>query len=366
MKKYRNSNIEILRIISILFIVISHYTVHNGISNASLDFGINRYLLEIMTLGNIGTVLFVLITGYYMVNSKKIKLSKLINLWLQIWMYSFVIYTILCFTGQTDFSIKSLIKCLLPIAFDQYWFATVYVILYIFHPFLNRLIENLNRKEHLLLIVIGISIFSILHTVTTGDFYGNELIQFFLFYCIGAYFGKYNNSIFKSNRLNFILIFLCSLIMLFSVFAFDIIGIKIAVFSNHNTFLLNRTSPFVILFSICLFNVFINKKEFNNSLINIVASGVFGIYLISDNRYMRSLLWNDIFLNSNYVSSNFLILHTIFSVCSTFIVCCLIDLIRIYTIDKIYKKYFSKKIDLLQEHFELKYNNIISKNCSIN
>ena len=35
MKRIRNSNIEILRIISMIFIVLSHYTVHNGISNLS-------------------------------------------------------------------------------------------------------------------------------------------------------------------------------------------------------------------------------------------------------------------------------------------------------------------------------------------
>lgn len=67
MKKVRNSNIEILRIISMLFIVISHYTVHNGVINASLPLGINRTLLEITTLGNIGVILFVIISGYFMI-----------------------------------------------------------------------------------------------------------------------------------------------------------------------------------------------------------------------------------------------------------------------------------------------------------
>ena len=65
MKKHRNTNIELLRIISILMIVLSHYSVHSGISRNMLSLGWNRFLLEITSLGNIGVIFFVLITGYY-------------------------------------------------------------------------------------------------------------------------------------------------------------------------------------------------------------------------------------------------------------------------------------------------------------
>ena len=71
MKKVRNSNIELIRIISMLFIVVSHYTVHNGVDNTTLSLGINRFLLEITTLGNIGVILFVLISGYYLIEQRK-------------------------------------------------------------------------------------------------------------------------------------------------------------------------------------------------------------------------------------------------------------------------------------------------------
>lgn len=84
----RNTNIEILRIIAILLIVISHYSVHNVTNVKELSFGINKILLQMMTLGNIGSELFMLITGYYLINSSKVKLSKLLKLWLQIIFYS--------------------------------------------------------------------------------------------------------------------------------------------------------------------------------------------------------------------------------------------------------------------------------------
>ena len=65
MKKERNSCIELLRIISIIMIVLSHYTVHNGVANSTLDIGFNRFLLEITTLGNIGVIIFITINQTY-------------------------------------------------------------------------------------------------------------------------------------------------------------------------------------------------------------------------------------------------------------------------------------------------------------
>ena len=94
MSKSRNSNIELLRIISIIMIVISHYCVHSpvGIEVSDLNIGITRFLLEFLTFGNFGSILFVLISGYYLINSKGIKLQKLLKLVFQILFYSIIIY----------------------------------------------------------------------------------------------------------------------------------------------------------------------------------------------------------------------------------------------------------------------------------
>ena len=94
MKKERNSNIEILRIISMIFIVMSHYTVHSGIELTSLPLGINRFILEVTRLGNIGVIIFMLISGYYLIEQKSIQLKKVLKLYLQILFYSPIIYLV--------------------------------------------------------------------------------------------------------------------------------------------------------------------------------------------------------------------------------------------------------------------------------
>ena len=44
--------------------------MHNGVVNTDLLLGFNRFLLEVSSLGNIGVILFVLITGYYGISKR--------------------------------------------------------------------------------------------------------------------------------------------------------------------------------------------------------------------------------------------------------------------------------------------------------
>lgn len=68
--KIRNSNLEILRIVSMILIIVHHYVVH-GQFEWSNTITTNKILLEVLSLGGkLGVNCFVLITGYFMVQSK--------------------------------------------------------------------------------------------------------------------------------------------------------------------------------------------------------------------------------------------------------------------------------------------------------
>lgn len=353
--KTRNSNLELLRIISIVMIVISHYSIHNGVSTYLLDFGFNKIFLEAITLGDIGSIIFVLISGYYLVHDKKFKLSKLVKLLLQILFYSISIFLVLSLIDKNYFSFKSLIKALLPISFNQYWFASCYAVLFVFHTYINKLLDSLTRKEHLKLIIISLLIFSIFHMITTSNYYGNDLIQFIMFYIIGAYFGKYDATIFSNKKLDYIILALSFVIIISSIIVFELLGIKYPIFSVHARYLLNRTSIFSILIGISLLNIFKSKKEKHNKYINLLASTVFGVYLISDNNYIRKILWMDLLKNSLFVNSSFILLHLLISLVIVFAFCMLIELVRINTIDKQYNNYLSPVIDKLQSKISSLY-----------
>ena len=329
-KKVRNSNIELVRIISMIMIVMHHYTVHNGVDNSTLPLGFNRFLLEFSTLGNIGVILFILISGYFLGQSRKpLQISKLVRLVLQVVFYSASIYLIFCAFGLTEFSLEGVVKAFMPITFKEYWFATAYVVLYIFHPFINKMLNNLTRKEELTLIMTGLTLFSLIHAVTTMDFYGNEVIQFILFYIIGDYLGRYKENLFSERKWRLIGLFGSLILIALSIAVLDLIGTKIPVAGSHSIYLLSRTSPLSIIFAVSLFSYFSNRKAFCSTFVNKVAASMFGIYLLHDNNLVRSVIWSDLFHVDRYVRSDYLLPNMILVALSVFIVCAAIELVRI-------------------------------------
>ena len=337
----RNSNIELLRIICMFMIVISHYTVHNSVTNSSLPLGFNRLLLEVSNLGNMGVIIFILITGYYNIDKEHpFKLRKLILLIFQVFFYSSVIYLIFVILGLKSFSIKGFIENFFSIAFKRYWFMTAYMVLYIFMPFINSFQNNINRKRYTSFLIICLLVFSLLRMITTQDYYGNELIQFLLFYAIGGYLRKYKDNLFSKNYK--LILISTSIILLLSVIIFDLLGTKITVFASHSTYLYSKHSIICILFSISLFELFLLKKRFYSKVINLFSKCVLGVYLISDNKLIRGILWEDILHVRNYIKSNILLFHMIGSVLLVFASCIIIELIRQKIIEKVLIKICDK------------------------
>ena len=68
----RDSNFELLRIICMVLIVIHHFSVHGGYfteTQGTLPF--NATLIDLFAMGGrLGVNIFVLISGYFLINSK--------------------------------------------------------------------------------------------------------------------------------------------------------------------------------------------------------------------------------------------------------------------------------------------------------
>lgn len=76
--KVRDSNIELYRIITMLFIIAHHYVVNSGLISADgpiysdISSWRSIFLLLFGAWGKTGINCFVLITGYYMCKSKEV------------------------------------------------------------------------------------------------------------------------------------------------------------------------------------------------------------------------------------------------------------------------------------------------------
>ena len=344
LNKQRNSNIELLRILSMFFIVLSHYAIHGNVKTDNLSLGFNRFLLDYVNFGKLGVAIFVMITGYYMSKSR-FKISRIINVILQTLFYSATIYIIMCITDHSLISPWNIFKCFFPVINYQYWFVTAYIVLVVFMPLINLLLEKLTKRKFRVLLFLLVFWYSFAPFFLRFDYYMNagDMSYMIMFYCIGAYFRYFPDNWFskKNNALIMsvsVFVFLCVFVI-----ALDIISVKLNILVGKTEIVFTVFSPVVLVLSASLLSFFVNLKPHYSKIINIFGGCVFGVYLIHENNYLRDIIWNQLFDNSKYAESPFLILHMLISVVIVFVACSFIEYVRKYILVKyIFKRFYNR------------------------
>lgn len=347
----RNSAMELLRIISMIMIVFHHFAVHGGFEfGATLSVTHFWYNLIVMG-GKIGVNIFVLISGYYLIDSdKKIfdNINKIIKFVGQVWFYSVGIFLVGILTGIADLNIKDIIKTFFPITFSRWWFASTYFVLYLIHPYLNKLLHSIDKSLYQKLLLLLVVCWSIIPTFTSSSFQSNSLLWFITLYAIAGYIKLYGLNK-KFSTKHYSLMFLALLILTYSSsIVLTVLGNKWNFFTSYITYFYGQEKLTVLLISLCLFMCFSTLKMNYHKSINTLASATFGVYLIHDNKIIRKLLWIDWFKNAQYQESLFLIPYSIIVVVIVYAICSLVDLLRLNIVEKpfmkIVKRYSGKVI----------------------
>jgi len=331
--KLRNSNFELLRILSMFMIVAHHYSVHGQFEKV---FGVhlNNMILNFLYLGGkIGVVLFVLITGYHMIHSQ-IKIKKIIRLELQILFYSILISLFFFFfqcNSVGTLTITNLVQSLFPVAYYTYWFATVYMVLYLLIPYINKLLLSLSQKEYIQFLILGLIICTLVPTFFGTNLSADNIIYFIYFYSIGSYIKLY--PIQTSSKKLFIFSLASYFLLFLTTVFFEYMTGYDGYYSSYIYYFTSLNNVFVLGISISVFLLFKNIRIKNNRIINIIASSTFGIYLIHDHPYVRNFLWITLFKNHEYYQSSYLWIHSIIVIFTVFVVASLIEIIRKYLIE---------------------------------
>ena len=334
----RDSNFELLRMVSMLFIILHHLMYHGGYRPSQI-FNFNSFILTLLESGGkLGVVLFVMITGYYKIKSKDSKFIKLIELELQVLFYSIGIFIVFMLFSNRGFTLKEIPKIFLPNISKVYWFFSSYFILFLFIPFLNRLVDNISKREYIKLLVIGFIFLILIPSVVIYNRYINEGIYLFYYYLLGGYIRLYADDI-KSN--------ICYLLGFIIFYLFIvIITMFMGKLSYSNNDLLSYVdvysklgSVLILGASICLFIFFKGLKLGCNKIINVIASTTFGVYLFHEHIFMKELLWKSIFSLNKVLNSNNIFIASISIAILIYIFGSFIDLIR-----QIIFKYFKKII----------------------
>lgn len=292
----KNTNIEMLRIFSMLMIVSLHVLFRGGalenINQVNINFTF-AWLLEAIAYTSVD--MFVLITGYLCIDKcfKSKRILQIITITL-FYSWIFLILQVLIFKDYKN--INSLITSILPISTGHYWFVTTYILLAIFYPFINKGIENISLISYRIIILLGIVCFSIIPTfMPLSDINislngGTNLLWFIVLYLIGGYIRKFGANMssissFKIALVNIIIVFSSKIIVF--MLTTRIIGREIgsAVWYHHN-------SIFILLASIFIFIGFINLNNKQPSKLILKFSKLaFGVYIIHENIYIKEIIW---------------------------------------------------------------------------
>lgn len=358
----RESNIELYRIILMFFIVAHHYVVNSGVIDFmySNPWSIKSVFLFIFgAWGKIGINCFMLITGYYMCKSK-ITVQKYLKILIEVFFYNILVFIFFIIFGIETLSIKNVIKYLLPIKSVKNMFTDCYLIFYLCIPYINVLINNMNKFKHLMLIILLFITFSILGNIPKFDVQFNYITLYTYIYLIGSFIRLYPSKIFDDKKITqnimIVLIILCVVSIFVGIYFSNLLNQKIAYY-----FLNDANKLLAVITAISLFCYFKNIRINNNKIINIIASTTFGVLCIHANcDRMREFLWKTIFNNST-VFKNFktsiVILHAVISVVIVYTICSLIDLCRKRFVEKNIFRLLNNRIEILNSKIENFFQN---------
>lgn len=344
-RNQRQSNFELLRIAAMVMIVFHHFAIHGGFAYEGTERSIPRLWYHFIIMGGkIGVNLFVLISGYFLIQSTAtgIDPGRVLKLWGTVAFYSAAIYGILFIR---KFSVTHFLGCFLPITKRAWWFASTYFVLYLIHPSINRLLRALDKKSYQRLLLLTLLLWCVIPTILDEYFESNYLLWFMTLYALAGYMRLYglNPAFVRYSG------------VLAGVFA-------VLTYASSVTAIVWETGrdPFAyygmqklptLLVSVFLFLAFANLKISWNRWINLISSATFGVYLIHDNAFVRNLLWRVVFRNAQYQDSLLLIPYSVAVVCMVYIGCTLLDLLRQATVERMYMGIVSRNIEKISSGF---------------
>ena len=276
----RQSNIELLRIVSMLLILVVHIdgaslglpTPMGNIASLSLR---DWWKLIIESFSIIGVNCFVLISGYFGI---KASWKGFVRLSLYCLFYSIAIYCIVAIGIKGDWSWIGLAESFMIYTHTDLWFVPAYLGLFLLAPFLNKSVESLSIKQFSIWLSAFITFNIYVGWCWGGRFNptGYTVLHLVMIYLIGRYINLFMPKI-KHLGLYSTIIWISStaLILISSLF------LKSTIAFAYN-------SPFVILASISFFMMF-KSLTFSSKMINYCATSAFAVYLIHKN----PLVWID-------------------------------------------------------------------------
>ena len=272
----RESNLELLRIIAILFVLIDHadfYTLgHPAPHEISLSPFSTSMRFIIQSFTSVCVNVFIFISGWFGITPR---LKRFCGFIFQIWfmkVFLHIFFLILGREEQWDFSLNFVLDNF----FYGNWFILSYIVLYAISPMLNIFIENVSQHQFKIFLCLFFLIQTLFGFIHDAYFFhhGYSPLTFMGLYLLARYVRLYPN-LFTTKSFFFdlgVYILMSCITTLCAIVYTEITGITDSLFYAYS-------SPFIIIAALYFFLLF-TKVNFRNRLVNWIANSAFAAFLL--------------------------------------------------------------------------------------
>ena len=274
MAKERDLNIELLRVVCMIFVILFHVNLNVILRNPATSDFLNYCAIAGNALVAVAVDCFVLISGFYGI---KWKTRSFLGLFFQTEFYSVVILSLAILIFDYKFIIPS---GLLPFFPKGLWFVHVYALLYLISPLLNRIIEK--EQLHKCCILALLSCSFVMHY--WGGYEGYNILNFILLYFLGRWIKKYPVNL---RTPTIVIVMMISVVFTFIA---NMIGVNIGM-PIATKFFWAYCSPQILLSSVLLLMLFTRFSIKDNYFIKFLAAGSFSVYLVHENGLIHDYIY---------------------------------------------------------------------------
>ncbi len=293
--KIRSSNFELLRVVAITGVVIAHLigwapAVAELFSSPSKQ---TWFLSTMSCAGKIGLQTLMMISGYFLVKSS-FKWQRIFKVWKITWIYSVILMTLGLALGVAGFTRDKIIPGLFPVMTGEYWYIPTYIIVILISPVINKfLLETPKKKLMKICLTILVAFYGInfilgIFHIRLDFIMEYRVLTYSLMYLVGGLMRLYPPKIEKTKTLVLLALTLVGLGV------WRLCMLYLLKFEGANLWVIDDQDVFVFMVALMMFILFMNLKVKNSKLINALGGATFSVYLITENPFVRPLLWKHI------------------------------------------------------------------------
>ncbi len=236
-------------------------------------------------LGMMADVIFIACSAWFLINDERVNTKKIAGF---LGDKYFITIAFIIVASAMGLSVTTS-KIISALQLGSLWFIICYVLMYAFHPCLNAVCRALDKRRHLLLNVVMISLYLCLACVIDDKMLYCRFLGFFIIYFIVAYVKVSMTNFSASLRKNLVWLILGIVGQLALLLGTNYLGLHMERFSNDMLHWDTLINPFSIIIAIASLNI-ANRSQYVNKTINYLSSLSLLVYMFHANNFARTVI----------------------------------------------------------------------------